>query len=54
MLENIFEIRRRDLSIESNKAERKERKLKKKKKKQNKAKSQLFLSRIQEFVMYGN
>lgn len=33
MLENIFEIRRRDLSIESNKAERKERKLKKKKKK---------------------
>lgn len=32
MLENIFEIRRRDLSIESNKAERKERKLKKKKK----------------------
>lgn len=53
MLENIFEIRRRDLSIESNKAERKERKLKKKKK-NNKAKSQLFLSRIQEFVMYGN
>lgn len=33
MLENIFEIRRRDLSIESNKAERKKRKLKKKKKK---------------------